>query len=221
MRRQLMSFATLTQRHQATLRWSGVILFIATLVTGLVWLSGREVEPLAFVLSLLSTVAFAASSFDRWVLTPETPLRDRSYREILEFVQATQRDEWLELSPEMWISERFYEPDPHLRFRIEFEGVGVLTHDFDEPWVRNFPNQNASAYWCQLTYAGQLLEKTLLVSVDGGRALIPVPDLSTGSISPFDYQVAMIFDRYENVATYVRSAGLHVSDDTRIRLPAD
>ena len=65
--------------------------------------------------------------------------------------------------------------------------------DFDEPWVHNYPDSHAykvnyDVYWNQ-----SWVKTVTLVCVDGGRAIVPMPERSNSTrISTSDYKFAKI-----------------------------
>ncbi|GAA1781628.1 hypothetical protein [Agromyces lapidis] len=44
------------------------------------------------------------------------------------------------------------------------------------PWAKSFPDPNAYTFWVDIFYRGALVDRNTLVSVDGGRAYLPVAD---------------------------------------------
>ena len=58
---------------------------------------------------------------------------------------------------------------------IRLERGTKLVEDFDEPWVPGAGGRTNSYEWW-LTYQNSPVELFVVVSVDGGRANIPVPD---------------------------------------------
>lgn len=47
--------------------------------------------------------------------------------------------------------------------------------DFKEEWANDFPDRRASSYFVDFFYNGNLIYRDIYVSVDGGRANIPLP----------------------------------------------
>jgi hypothetical protein len=114
-----------------------------------------------------------------------------------------------------------YRNDANLRFVMKHSDDGVQCDDFQEPWANRHPDRRATGYWCDLFYAATLLERFILVGVDGGRALIPVPKdgaegLRPNEIRPLDYQVGRIFDTSRTLDEYICRSGLR-----RIEMPTN
>jgi hypothetical protein len=51
--------------------------------------------------------------------------------------------------------------------------------DFDEPWVKGFPDPHASTSWIDLRWNGLPIQRLLGVHVDGARCMLPLPVLTT------------------------------------------
>ena len=45
---------------------------------------------------------------------------------------------------------------------------------WEEDWA-HFPDRSIRGYWADIFYAGMLIERHLLLSVDGGRCFLPAP----------------------------------------------
>lgn len=66
---------------------------------------------------------------------------------------------------------------------------------FQEPWVKNFPDQQAYVQEVYLEYNGCRIETFWFVYTDGFRYLIPYPKSATDlRISPFQYHLASILN---------------------------
>jgi len=68
----------------------------------------------------------------------------------------------------------------------------------------------ASSYWYDLSYDGALIERFILVLLDGGKAEIPLPDPKTLEVGPLVYKVAQIFDENNTLDEYMKKSGLSV-----------
>ena len=90
--------------------------------------------------------------------------------------------------------------DLDLRMEIIFSEEGEVHpgQPWQEQWAMNFPDPIARGYFCKLYYGQSLLNEIILVSVDGGRALLPQPIVGGDQggfkvVSRFDHRVAQIF----------------------------
>ena len=71
---------------------------------------------------------------------------------------------------------------------------------------------SASSYWYDLSNDGALIERFILVSVDGARAELPLPDINTLEVQPLPYKIAQIFDELNTLDEYMRRSGLTVEN---------
>ena len=109
-----------------------------------------------------------------------------------------------------------YVHDMNLRFETLFTDDGKQCDDFREPWANCHPDPNATGYWCNLYYGTTLVERFILVSVDGARAMVPVPKVGKDgyrpdTVLPLDYKVAQIHDSLETLDEYLERSHLKVS----------
>ena len=135
-----------------------------------------------------------------------------SYDEILNFITPSNAKldwKWLETN---WAEEAFLKEDPRLRIRVSYDEDGIVVKDFSESWATTFSNSTASSYWFDLSYEGALIERFILVSVDDGRAKLPMPDPGTREADPLNYKVAQIFDEHNTLDEYMGRAGLAVKN---------
>lgn len=194
------------------LRVIGGIFFGLALLVGIIWISGKEVEPLAFMLGLLSSLFLASPSIAEYFLPDRKPVKDMTFEEILSFIPSTDsKNDWHGISRE-WASERFLKEDPRLRFRAKFTDDGIQNSDFKESWANSHPDSHATGYWYELYYDGAFLDRVLLVSVDGCRANIPPPSSTSGKIERYEYCVAQIHDTLGTLDQYISRSKLQVAD---------
>ncbi|MBW2194336.1 MAG: hypothetical protein JRF37_01855 [Deltaproteobacteria bacterium] len=57
-----------------------------------------------------------------------------------------------------------------------------------------------------------MIDRFILVSVDGGRAELPLPNPATLEVDPLVYKVAQVFDEHNNLEEYMSRAGLRVKN---------
>ena len=72
----------------------------------------------------------------------------------------------------------------------------------------------ATGYWYDLYYDGNLIDRFILVAVDGARASLPSPDWQSGKVHMMDYKVAKINDTLKTVDQYLARSGLEVDENT-------
>jgi len=172
------------------------------------------VEPVAFVLSLLSSLLFAGPSIANYIVPDRKPIRDMTFDELLEFVPTTDpKTDWHGFNTE-WAGETFLKEDPRLRFRSSYAEQDIQCENFQEPWANCHPDKNARGFWFNLSYNGALIERFIVVSVDGGRALVPPPEINTTRIRRLHYVVAQIHDSLGSLDEYIEKSRLTVESAT-------
>jgi hypothetical protein len=112
-----------------------------------------------------------------------------------------------------------YKHDMNLRFETKFIDDGVQCVDFKEPWANCHPDRSATGYWCNLYYGSTLVDKFILVAVDGERAMLPVPKKGSPNarptqVLPLDYKVAQIHDTLGTLREYMTRSGLSIYTET-------
>jgi len=198
------------KEYAHVLRVIGGIFFGLSLIFGIIWISGKDVEPIAFTLGLLSSLFLASPSIAEYFVPNRKPIRYMTFDEILKFILTTNaKEDWKVLSTN-WSSEAFLKEDPRLRFRMRYDEEGIHNDNFVEPWANNHPDSSATSYWCNLLYNGDLIERYILVSIDGGRAIMPLPDRNTLKVNllTLEYKVAEIFDDLNSLEEYIKRAKL-------------
>ncbi|MBI3740926.1 MAG: hypothetical protein HY257_04115 [Chloroflexi bacterium] len=141
-------------------------------------------------------------------------LKDSSWENIERIIMSSDpKNDWNSVS-DNWVTIVSYKKDTNLRFEIRYEGDGIQAEDFVEPWANRFPDPHATGYWCNLYFGSTLVRKFVLVSVDGGRALLPLPRKLKKSrnfpdqVLPLDYKIAEIHDSLGTLRQYMKLAGL-------------
>jgi hypothetical protein len=196
------------KEYAHALRVLGGVFFVAALCAGVLWVFGADIEPVAFVLGLISSIFLASPSIAQYLVPDRKPVKDMTYDEILAFIVTTDpRRDWTGIS-RSWSSEMFLKEDPRLRFRAKYTGDGVQNENFVDKWANRHPDPSATGYWYDLYFDGNLIERFILVSVDGGRANLPPPDIKSGLIEPLDYRVAQIHDILGTLDEYITRSGL-------------
>ena len=116
-----------------------------------------------------------------------------------------------------WKSTVTYKKDVNLRAEINYNDGGIQQQSFEAPWANCFPDKSATGYWCDVYFGLSHIERTILVGVDGGRAMLPIPIKNdiTGNyivVEPFDYKIAEIFDTSDSLYQYFQKSGLKLEE---------
>jgi hypothetical protein len=77
-----------------------------------------------------------------------------------------------------------------------------------------FADPKVSGEYCDVFYRGALVDRVHLVSVDGGRAILPLPHHREGqwTVMDWDYTVARLVDDltgHREFATYFENSGIY------------
>jgi hypothetical protein len=179
-----------------SLREIALLFFTLALFTGVIWISGKDVESIAYVFGLISSLLFSSPIIARYVLPDRKPVRHMNYNEILDFITTSNaKSDWMWIKTD-WAEEAFLKEDIRLRIRVRWDDVGIHIKDFNASWANNHPDPTAKSYWYNLSYDGALIDRFILVSVDGGKAELPLPHPATLEVEPLVYKVAQIFDEH-------------------------
>lgn len=96
----------------------------------------------------------------------------------------------------------------------------TLNDDFKEKWANSFPDPQASSHYLDLFYINSFVDRIVYVSVDGGRAKLPIPkSVNDLTVKTEDYYLIKLIDAMEAEATnfddYFRRASLELNDDRK------
>ena len=184
--------------------------FFCTLISAVFWAFGNNIEPIVALLSLFSSLFFSVPHMAEFLLPSRKPIKAMSHEELLNFIKdSDEKNDWQGISKD-WVSEIFLKEDPRLRFYCKCSDEGIQNENFKEEWANKHADPNATGYWYDLYYDGNLIERFILVSVDGGRARLPVPNWETKKVSQLDYKVAQIHDILKSLEQYMLRSKLEV-----------
>ena len=182
-----------------------IILAVATILGGLtaLWFFWDKISPLWSRKDARTPEVATPLAVD--------PSRDRIIDVIL---KSDPRSEW-HSSTHGSRTVTSYTGDANLRFEIDYTRAGTQAEDFQEPWANRHPDPHATGHWCQLFYGASLIGQWVLVSVDGGRAMLPLPVLGVdrqhpGPVPILDYKIAAIHDSLGTLKEYMERSGLVV-----------
>ena len=165
-------------------------------------------------LGSLAVIFFAgAQVIQRKILPEETKNpKDLSTDEILNLIRNSSPSDWdVNYSQDAEIA--VFKRNPLLRIETRHTDEFVHSDDFHEKWANKFPDPHATSGYYHVYYGATRLRDFILVSVDGGRALLPLPKSALDlSVEPIRYKIALIFDQFDNCDKYMRRAGLYLSN---------
>ena len=129
-----------------------------------------------------------------------------TYDELMQMVYGSTKDDWV-FSDERGI----YTFKKDLNVHIHRKDID---HDFDkftgEEWATKHPDPTAYRVTYEIYYGSSFVAEVLLVSVDGHRATLPLPDLNTMKVTQEDYKFAKIVDQLDTLDEYMKRSGLEV-----------
>jgi len=101
-----------------------------------------------------------------------------------------------------------YKEDLNLRIeRASYKN----SRKFNEDWATKHPDSEANAVDNTVKYGSSFVSRKTLVSVDGGRATLPTPDMKTKkTVSKEDMNFAKIVDVSDRTDEYINRSGLTI-----------
>ena len=191
----------------------GLSFFLFTLFVGVIWALGRDAESIAFVLGCISSTMFGVVEVAHYVEPDRKAVRDMNIEELLLFISSSNSNsDWRRFNTN-FAEEAVLLEDPRLRLTIRIDEHGIQNEDYHDPWANKFPDPRATGFWVDITYDRAIFERKILVSIDGGRAMIPSPDSpQTLRISKLDFVIAQLFNASEsNLNDYLQRTGITVA----------
>jgi hypothetical protein len=194
----------------------GFICIPATLILAILWFLQPEknYEPITVALGSASVIFLAAAQVIQLKYpsqeSQQKNLNDLTTDGILVVVKVSNPDEW-DVSFSQGADIAVLKKNPSLRIETRHTDEFLHNDDFHEKWANKFPDPHATSYYYHVYLGATRLKEFILVSVDGGRALLPLPinalDLR---VDPLRYKIALIFDRFDSYDEYMKKAGLHL-----------
>ena len=129
-----------------------------------------------------------------------------TYDQLTNLIHESSKEDWL-FSDERGI----YTFKKDLNLRIQ---RNPIDHDLDkftgEEWATKHPDPVAYRVVYEIYYGASFVADVLMVSVDGHRATLPLPNRSTRKVSSNDYRFAQIVDQLNTLDEYMKRAELEV-----------
>lgn len=177
----------------------GVVVIVATILGGIaaLWFFADKLWP------------------PRGAKPPAAPIPLHDALELERTILESDAKENWRSQPQQSKSARIFKRDVNLRFEISHDDDGTQCEDFKEEWANHFPDPHATGLFCDLYYGASMIERFVLVSVDGGRALLPLPKSSVDLQVPLlTYKVAQIHDTLGSLDGYMFRSGLKVEAES-------
>lgn len=125
-----------------------------------------------------------------------------TYDEIMNVLAEGNTDAWVTIEE----GHCTYKDDPLLTIVPSDKSCG-----FSEKWAIEHPDRNAVTAEYEVLYGGSLICHKTLVSVDGGRATLPMPLRNTTTIPRSEYNFARIVS-LDRLDEYIQRSNLTVED---------
>lgn len=127
-----------------------------------------------------------------------------SYDEVMLTIEQSNKDQWVYND-----HKGIYTYKPNVDIRIE-EERGNEPKPFCAKWANEHLNPSANQKIYSIYYNCSFIKDFILVSVDGGRAMLPIPEAGSDLISKINYQYASIIDEGE-LDDYITRSNLKVT----------
>jgi len=206
-------FALLVKENTKVLSVIGFAFFSITSILGVVWIfhpNNDLLEPITFVLGACSTIFFGVPQLAEFILPTRKPIRHMTYDELIQFILSTDsKGDWHSIVREN-IEEYFLKEDPRLRIVTKNIDDGIHLIKFIEEWANSHSDSKAISYYYNILFDGHFIHRLVLVSVDGGRAILPLPNKITMKVDRFDYKIAHICARGNNTDDYMQRSGINL-----------
>ncbi len=126
-------------------------------------------------------------------------------------IQSDTEDHWQRFEYRA-VNRAVFKQDVNLRIVCNYE-EDKLVEDFKENWATKHSNSHATSYAYRIYYGSTFIAYVVLVSIDGGRALLPLPNTETMRPDLLAFRVAEIFDRNQ-IHEYMSRSGLKYPEGT-------
>lgn len=193
-------------------RITGAGFFVITAIFGMLWLTGLDVEPVTFALSLCSTFFFALPAIADLVVNQKA-ISEMSYDELMNYISGSDsKKDWKSISAD-GKEEFFCLHDTRLRIRHHSGDDGVQNDDFKESWANSFPDEHAYGLWYDIVYESGCIRRFLIVAVDGFRAYLPCPSRPAHTITRLQDKIGQIIAMHDTLyEEYKSRAKIKISE---------
>lgn len=132
-----------------------------------------------------------------------------TYDKLIEIIRSSKPSDWI-YNDEQGVHT--YRADLNIRIQRRTDD-DITGRSFNEPWANCHPDPAASRLLCDIYYGSSLVDAFMLVSVDGHRADLPLPEPQTKKIRRKDYELARAVDVLGTLDQYIQRSGLTVEEE--------
>lgn len=135
-----------------------------------------------------------------------------NYNDLVNLFHSSEAEDWKVLHLDNGSTQAFLRTDIDLRIISSDWDEHVQNNNYVEAWAQKWPNKRTVGYFYDLHYRSTLIARYVLVSVDGGRALLPAPERPDAlAVSRSAFKVAEIFNGAK-LYEYMEESGLQRSE---------
>lgn len=128
-----------------------------------------------------------------------------NYDEVENILATSKKDDWISNDE---LGTFTYKKDLNLHINRSSDD-----REFNEPWAKNFPDKNARAVDYKVFYNNSFVDEKMLVSVDGARAVLPLPKSPDDlTVKKSNVNFASIVDTGNQFSNYMERSGLKEED---------
>ncbi|MFN3168822.1 MAG: hypothetical protein ACE37H_17350 [Phycisphaeraceae bacterium] len=131
-----------------------------------------------------------------------------TYDEVIDLVRNNEADQWVYNDAK---GSHLLRSDVNLRIIKRDTDDEPMRH-FHEEWANKHPDPNAHRVYYDIYYGSSFIDDFMLVSVDGFRAELPVPDPQSTVIPRDKYLIARAVDDQGTLDEYIARSGLTVGE---------
>ncbi len=129
-----------------------------------------------------------------------------TYDDVMDLVRSNEADQWVYNDSK---GSHLLRSDVNLRI-VRRDTDDVPMPEFNEPWAKKHPDPIAHRVHYDVFYGASFIDEFMLVSVDGHRADLPLPDPQSTVIPREKYCLARAVDSQGTLDEYIKQSGLTV-----------
>ncbi len=129
-----------------------------------------------------------------------------TYDEVMDMVRSNEAGQWIYNDSKR---SHLLRSDVKLRI-IKRNSADEPMREFREQWANSHPDPSAYRVHYDIYYGSSFIDEFMLVSVDGDRAELPLPEHQTTEIPRGSYLLARAVDDQGTLDDYIRRSGLTV-----------
>ena len=190
----------------------GLVSYFVILFYSIYWIyhpQNQYIQAITLFCSVFSILMIELPRFAELFYPSRKQVRDMTFDEKINFiVMSDLRNDWYRRD-DGFTHEYILKEDSLLSISSRYTNEDIHRENFKEHWTNKFPDKNAISYYYNITYGGKVLDRIILVSVDGGKANLPLLNLKSMQVESIDYTIALMFDMNGTLDKYMGLSGLY------------